>query len=162
VPAGPDHAQVAAARGIAEYFDRLDAHHAPAGAGAGSGPRAERVRQLLRSAELPLLSQLLDYLATRRDIRLLGPAAARERAATVSFVTETIEPGETVSELAARGFMAGHGNFYAVRLLEGMNVDPARGAVRLSLLHYNSPDELAGVTEALEQILGRSARRRSG
>ncbi|HYC08605.1 MAG TPA: aminotransferase class V-fold PLP-dependent enzyme, partial [Steroidobacteraceae bacterium] len=49
VPAGPDHAQVAAARGIAEYFDALDAHHgAPAGA---SDTRAERVRQLLRGAE---------------------------------------------------------------------------------------------------------------
>jgi selenocysteine lyase/cysteine desulfurase len=32
VPAGPDHAQVAAARGIAEYFDAFDAHH---GGGAG-------------------------------------------------------------------------------------------------------------------------------
>jgi selenocysteine lyase/cysteine desulfurase len=161
VPAGPDHAQVAAARGIAEYFDRLDAHHAQAPAGA-DGTRAERVRQMLRSAELPLLARLLEYLATRRDIRLLGPAAAPERAATVSFVTETIEPGEAVAELAARGFMAGHGNFYAVRLLEGMNVDPVRGALRLSLLHYNSPDEVAGVAEALEQILGRSARSRAG
>jgi selenocysteine lyase/cysteine desulfurase len=53
--------------------------------------------------------------------------------------------------------MAGNGNFYAVRVLEGMNVDPARGAVRLSLLHYNSPEEVAGVIEALEQVLGRSA-----
>src|SRR5579864_6461091 len=57
VPAGPDHAQVAAARGIAEYFDALDAHHggAAANTAATRSARAERVRQLMRAAELPLL-----------------------------------------------------------------------------------------------------------
>jgi selenocysteine lyase/cysteine desulfurase len=158
VPAGPDHAQVAAARGIAEYFDRLDAHHAAARGAPVPRERAERVRQLLRGAEVPLLTTLLGYLATRRDIRLLGPAAAHERAATVAFVTHALDPAEVVKALAGRGFMAGNGNFYAVRLLEGMNVDPIRGAVRLSLLHYNSPDEIAALIEALEQILGPGVR----
>jgi len=77
---------------------------------------------------------------------------AQQRAATVSFVTP-IEPAEVVQALARRGFMAGNGNFYAVRVLEGMNVSPARGAVRLSLLHYNSAAEVAGVIAALAEIL---------
>jgi selenocysteine lyase/cysteine desulfurase len=161
VPAGADHAQVAAARGIAEYFDGLDAHHSPAEDTAvpgGHHARAERVRQLLRGAEVPLLTNLLDYLARRHDVRLLGPAVAEQRAATVAFVPQALEPGEVVKALAQRGFMAGHGNFYAVRLLEGMNVNAERGAVRLSLLHYNSPAEVAGVIEALEQVLGARAR----
>jgi len=38
-----------------------------------------------------------------------------------------------------------------------MNVNPDRGAVRLSLLHYNSSEEVHGVIEALEQILGAPA-----
>jgi selenocysteine lyase/cysteine desulfurase len=154
VPAGPDHAQVAAARGIAEYFDALDAHHGNAGV---SGARAARVRALLRHAEVPLLAKLLEYLGTRRDVRVLGPQAAEQRAATVSFVSETIAPLEMVRSLARRGFMAGNGNFYAVRVLEAMNVNPDRGAIRLSLLHYNSSEEVAGVIEALEQILGPQA-----
>ena len=164
VPAEPDHAQVAAARGIAEYFDALDAHHGGAGrstAAAESSARAARVRALLRGAEVPLLAALLEYLGARRDIRLLGPSVPEQRAATVAFVTETIEPGEMVRSLAARGFMAGNGNFYAVRVLEGMNVNPDRGAVRLSLLHYNSMDEVTGVIEALEEILGTQAPPRS-
>jgi selenocysteine lyase/cysteine desulfurase len=176
VPAGPDHAQVAAARGIAEYFDALDAHHhggadgggsaggsgSAGGGGSASGgdapggnaARAERVRQLLRGAEVPLLAMLLEALGARRDVRILGPTLAQQRAATVSFVT-ALEPGDVVQALARRGFMAGNGNYYAVRLLEGMNVNPARGAVRLSLLHYNSAAEVAGVIEALGQILER-------
>ena len=160
VPAEPDHAQVAAARGIAEYFDALDAHHAAGGGATGQGEpsaRAARVRALLRSAELPLLTKLLEYLGTRRDIRLLGPSVPEQRAATVAFVTEIIEPREMVQALARRGFMAGNGTFYGVRVLEGMNVNPDRGAVRLSLLHYTSADEVKGVIEALDEILGAQA-----
>lgn len=163
VPAGPDHAQVAAARGIAEYFDALDTHHAaggPPGAGGMAG-RAARVRAMLRGAEVPLLATLLEYLGTRRDVRILGPSVAEQRAATVAFVPENIEPGEVIRALAQRGFMAGNGNFFAVRVLEAMNVDPERGAVRLSLLHYNSMDEVHGVIEALEQILPAQAPPRS-
>ena len=73
----------------------------------------------------------------------------------MSFVTHSLEPAEVVSALAARGFMAGNGNFYAVRVLEAMNVDPERGAARLSLLHYNSPAEVTALIEALGQILER-------
>jgi cysteine desulfurase family protein (TIGR01976 family) len=162
VPAGPDHAQVAAARGIAEYFDALDAHHGAGTAAGGTSARAARVRALLRSAEVPLLAALLEYLVTRHDVRILGPSVAEQRAATVSFVTDTVEPREMVRALARRGFMAGNGNFYAVRVLEAMNVDPDRGAVRLSLLHYNSLEEVNGVIEALDEILGAQTPPRRG
>lgn len=159
VPAGPDHAQVAAARGIAEYFDALDAHHAPQAA-PDAAARAERVRRLLRAAEMPLTATLLDYLKTRRDIRILGPTDAAERAATVSFVTDTITPEAVARALAERGIMAGFGNFYAVRPLEGLGVDPQRGAVRLSMLHYNSPAEVAAAIAALDDVLGAAGRAR--
>ncbi|HKY92789.1 MAG TPA: aminotransferase class V-fold PLP-dependent enzyme, partial [Nevskiaceae bacterium] len=63
VPAGPDHAQVAAAAGVADYFDALDAHHG----GGDAHARAQRVRALLHAAEQPLLARLLGFLA--RDPR---------------------------------------------------------------------------------------------
>jgi cysteine desulfurase family protein (TIGR01976 family) len=151
VPAGPDHAQVAAARGIAEYFDALDAHHG--GAAGEPGVRAERVRNLLRAAELPLLGRLLDYLSTRTDVRILGPADAARRAATVALVPQRVDPGAAVRALAARGFMSGHGNFYAVRLLEALGVEPQRGALRLSFVHYNTAAEISGLIEALDEVL---------
>ncbi|HTV50314.1 MAG TPA: aminotransferase class V-fold PLP-dependent enzyme [Steroidobacteraceae bacterium] len=150
VPAGPDHAQVAAARGIAEYFDALDAHHHAGGAPDG---RPERVRALLRGAELPLLRTLLAALERRSDIRLLGPAVAEQRAATVAFVPHKLAPAELGRRLAARGFMVGYGDFYAVRVLQALGVDLAQGAVRFSLLHYTSAAEVAGLIAALEESL---------
>lgn len=149
-PAGPDHAQVAAARGIAEYFDILDAHHHP---GADPAARSARMRAALRAAELPLLARLLEFLEHRSDIRLLGPARAGERAATVAFVPQEITPRELAGRLAQRGYMIGYGHFYAVRLLEAMGVDPQRGAARLSFVHYTTAAEIAGLIEALETSL---------
>lgn len=150
VPSGPDHAQVAAARGIAEYFDRLDAHHHPRAPAAG---RAARVRAALRAAEVPLLEQLLTALRGRRDIRLLGPGEAHERAATVSLVPRSVTPAEAGRRLAERGFMVGYGDFYAVRLLEALGVDPASGALRLSFLHYTAPEEMTALIAALDEAL---------
>jgi cysteine desulfurase family protein (TIGR01976 family) len=150
VPAGPDHAQVAAARGVAEYFDALDAHHDPSATAAG---RPQRVRESLRAAEHPLVARLLDYLAAHEGVRLLGPADAGQRAATVAFVPLRRAPAELVPALAERGIMAGAGHFYAVRLLEAMGVDPDRGALRLSFVHYTSSEDVTRVIEALDAAL---------
>jgi len=150
VPAGPDHAQIASACGIAEYFDALDAHHYP---GAPAIGRPDRVRDLLRSAEKPLLAPLLEFLQGRADVRLLGPADPEGRAPTVAFVPRRVAPGEVGRRLAERGFMVGYGNFYAVRLLEALGVDPAQGAVRASFVHYTTTAEVDGLIEALAAAL---------
>ena len=149
VPAGPDHAQIAAARGVAEYFDALDAHH---GGGEDAG-RAQRVRNLLRRAERPLLAGLLDYLGSRQELRLLGPTSADQRAATVSFTSSQVPPAEIAARLATQGIMAAAGHFYAVRLLEAMRIDPALGVVRLSFVHYSAPDEMLTLMKALDTVL---------
>ncbi len=150
VPAGPDHAQVAAARGIAEYFDALDEHHYP---GAASAGRAHRVREALRDAEQELLSRLLAFLVTRKDVRVLGPINAQERAATVAFVPLAVDPREVARRLAQSGYMIGYGDFYATRLLTAMGVDPVRGVARLSFVHYTSSTEIDGLIAALEPAL---------
>ena len=149
VPAGPDHAQIAAARGVAEYFDALDAHH---GGGTAAG-RPQRVRQLLREAELPLLARVLDYLSSRKDVRLLGPADATQRAATISCVPLKKTPADLVPALGRHGIMSAAGHFYAVRLLEALGVDPARGALRLSFLHYTSAQDIDQLIAALDAVL---------
>jgi selenocysteine lyase/cysteine desulfurase len=149
IPAGADHAQVAAAQGIAEYFDALDMHHG----GKNAEGRAQRVRQLLRAGELAILPQLLDYLASQKSVRLLGPAVASQRAATVAFVTKVASPGQVAARLAQHRIMAGHGHFYAKRLVEALGVDPATGVVRLSFVHYTSPEEMRALITALHAAL---------
>jgi selenocysteine lyase/cysteine desulfurase len=105
----------------------------------------------MRAREEALLAPLIDYLAARNDIRLLGPRHAR-RAPTVAV--ELDRPGEDLARaLAPHGIMAGGGDFYAVRPLTAMGIDPAKGVLRLSFVHYTSESEVDRLIRALDQVL---------
>ncbi len=148
-PAGPDHAQVAASAGMADYVDALAAHHGIEGDAAARG---QGVHGLMRAHEVELLQPLLDALKDRNAVRLLGPAEAEGRAPTVALALA--RPGEEAAqELAARGIMAGGGDFYAVRPLGAMGVDPEKGVLRLSFVHYTNRAEVDKLLNALEDIL---------
>jgi len=149
-PAGPDHAQVAASAGMADYFDELHAHHGL----AGNTPAAKMaaVHDLMRDHETDLLQPLLDYLGSKNSVRLLGPRRAENRAPTVA-VDVGSDAFELSEKLAPLGIMAGGSDFYAVRALEAMGVDPAKGVLRLSFVHYTSKAEIDKLLEALEKVL---------
>ncbi|MEM9013205.1 MAG: aminotransferase class V-fold PLP-dependent enzyme [Pseudomonadota bacterium] len=149
-PAGPDHAQVAACAGMADYVDLLHAAHG--GEEATPRDRADAVHQAMRAREEALLAPLLAMLKARNDVRLLGPSDPATRAPTVALALD--RPGaEVAAALAPHGIMAGGGDFYAVRVLEAMGVDPAHGVLRLSFTHYTHEDEIAGLMEALDAVL---------
>ncbi|MAC81724.1 MAG: nitrogen fixation protein NifS [Rhodobacteraceae bacterium] len=149
-PAGPDHAQVAACAGIADYIDALHAHHG--GTGNSAAERGDFVHGLMRAHEVAILQPLLDAVAGRNDVRLLGPATAEGRAPTVAL--DLGRPAEPVAgELAKMGINCGGGDFYAVRPLQAMGVDPAQGVLRLSFVHYTSAEEVARLIDALDAVL---------
>ena len=149
-PAGPDHAQIAASAGMADYFDMLCDHH-----GAPDGIASERgafVHDLMRSHEIALLQQLLDALKDRNAVRLIGPEKAEKRAPTVALALNG--PGEkAAAELAKHGIMAGGGDFYAVRALNALGLDPERGVLRLSFTHYTTKNEIDALLVALDKVL---------
>ncbi|WP_420005932.1 aminotransferase class V-fold PLP-dependent enzyme [Arenibacterium sp. LLYu02] len=149
-PAGPDHAQVAACAGMVDYFEALAAHHgAPVQKGAGMGGF---VHDLMRQREIALLQPLLDAVKGRNDLRLLGPSVAEDRAPTVALALgRAAEP--VARQLAEYGVMAGGGNFYAVRALQAMGIDPDQGVLRLSFTHYTSEAEVTQLIEALDRVL---------
>ena len=149
-PAGSDHAQVAACAGIADYVDALYAHHVRSGRDARD--RASVVHDLMRRHEVRLLQPLLDYLAGRNDLRLIGPAEAACRAPTVAIAHA--RPGAALAtDLARHGINAGGGDFYAVRALEALGLDPAHGVLRLSFVHYTTREEVDRLITALDHVL---------
>ncbi len=149
-PAGPDHAQVAACAGMADYIDMLYAHHftdhlEPAG-------RARAVHDLQQSHEKTLLQPLLDYLTDRNSARLIGAGDANKRAPTVAV--ELQKPGyEVAAALAPHGIMAGGGDFYGSRPLKAMGIDQDKGVLRLSFVHYTSKEEVDHLIRALDHVL---------
>ena len=148
-PAGPDHAQIAACAGMADYVDALAAHHGMTGDAAA---RSRGVHDLMRAQEVAVIAPLLEYLRGRNDLRLLGPAEAGRRAPTVAV--ELDRPAEPVSEdLGRQGIACWAGDFYAVRPLAALGIDREKGVLRMSATHYTSAEEVARLIAALERVL---------
>ncbi|MBO9449634.1 aminotransferase class V-fold PLP-dependent enzyme [Tropicibacter sp. R16_0] len=150
-PAGPDHAQIAACAGMADYIEDLSGHHG--GPSEGLAEKGAFAHDLMRAHEVALLQPLLDSVKDRNSVRLIGPANAEQRAPTVALGLN--RPAEPVAaELAKHGIMAGGGDFYAVRALQAMGIDPEnQGVLRLSFTHYTSKDEVNKLIEALDHVL---------
>ncbi|WP_093033321.1 aminotransferase class V-fold PLP-dependent enzyme [Ruegeria marina] len=149
-PAGPDHAQIAASAGMADYVELLAQHHGCTETDPAA--RAGFVHDLMRAHEVDLLQPLLDAVKDRNSVRLLGPAVAETRAPTVALaLTRPAEP--VAAELAKFGVMAGGGDFYAVRALQGMGVDPQKGVLRVSFTHYTARSEIDQLLQALDRVL---------
>ncbi len=148
-PAGPDHAQIAACAGMADYIEMLSDHHGgPAGPLAGRGAFAH---DLMRAHEVALLQPVLDAVKNRNTVRLIGPSDAATRAPTVALALA--QPAAPVAaKLAEMGIMAGGGDFYAVRALQAVGVDPDHGVLRISFTHYTSKAEIDKLLEAFDRI----------
>ncbi len=149
-PAGPDHAQVAACAGMADYVDALYAHHV--GGEADACARGISVHDLMRAREEVALSRVLDFVSGRNDLRVIGPVDAAIRAPTVALDLGR-DPLPVARALARHGIMTGGGDFYAVRALTAMGVDPDVGVLRLSFTHYTDDAEITQLLEALEAEL---------
>ncbi len=153
-PTGPQHAQVAALAGITEYFDALHRHHFGHDQG-NRHTRAEAVFELVARHESTLANILLDYLKDTPDIRLLGQdhAAPGQRAATVAFHARSMPSAVIAKKLADHGIGVGAGDFYARRCVEALGIAPDDGVVRVSMVHYNTSEEVERLVTVLDDIL---------
>lgn len=150
-PAGPDHAQTAAVNGVIDYMEAVADHHGFAGRSATE--RSAGVRELFRAHESRLLQPLLDFLVAHPKVRLVGRTRAGERAPTVSLTVKGQRSADIASRLAESKLGVGVGNFYAYRLLKALGIDTDDGAVRLSFVHYTSPDEVDRLIRELGRCL---------
>jgi cysteine desulfurase family protein (TIGR01976 family) len=66
----------------------------------------------------------------------------RERVPTFCFNLGAIEPAVVTTTLAKADIGIRDGHMYAPRLMRRLGLDPERGAVRVSLVHYNTVEEI--------------------
>ncbi|NNE75407.1 MAG: aminotransferase class V-fold PLP-dependent enzyme [Acidimicrobiales bacterium] len=154
-PAGPDHAQIASAGAVLDYIETSFAEH------GGTGDLATACRTMAtrwQDHETVLLEPVLEFLAQSPSVRLLGPASTDQptghRCPTVAFSPVEQEPESVAQQLVDLGIMTSHGTFYADRVLQGLDIDPARGVVRVSWVHYTSPADIEKLLAALDDVLG--------
>jgi len=152
LPAGPDHAQIAAASGVARYLDTVyDYHFAKT---VEQVEKGRHLKKLFQDHERRLLAKLLEWLRQRDDICIVGPDDPELRVPTVSIVPKKKSIDEIFAVLTAKKLMVGQGHFYGVRPLMGLNIPIDTGVLRLSFLHYTIEDEINQLIDGLSAALG--------
>lgn len=77
---------------------------------------------------------------------------------TISFVSSKQPSASIAAELQKQGFALRNGHNYAHRLVMGLvgsghARDADDGVVRISMLHYNTPEEVDNLCVALDKVL---------
>lgn len=152
LPAGPDHAQIAAAAGVAQYLDTVYEHHFSKA--VDQAEKGRHLKKLFQDHERRLLAKLLEWLRQRDDICIVGPDDPELRVPTVSIVPKKKSIDEIFAVLTAKKLMVGQGHFYGVRPLMGLNIPIDTGVLRLSFLHYTIEDEINQLIDGLSAALG--------
>jgi cysteine desulfurase family protein (TIGR01976 family) len=149
---GPCHEGCAGILGLGDYLAELAG---VAGAAALDRAGVERAFEVMTACELPLQARLVDYLGSRPDVRIIGPAhGGPERVGTISFVHSSKSSREITAVVDGSGIAIRHGHMYAYHLCRALGLDPDDGVVRVSLVHYNTPDEIERLVEVLDRAMG--------
>ena len=114
----------------------------------------ERVFDTMTEYELPLQKRLIDYLQSRSDVRIVGPEdSGAARVGTISFVHDTKSSAEITKVVDRSGIGIRHGHMYAYHLCEAAGLEPEDGVVRVSLVHYNTPEEIERLIGVFDKAL---------
>jgi len=109
---------------------------------------------VMESLESPLTEQFLRFLASKPRVRVTGQSeAGANRVPTISFIHDSLSSKEIADKAMAVDCGMRYGNFYSVRLLERLGIDPKMGVARASFAHYNTAEEVDRLIAALDPIL---------
>ena len=126
--------------------------------GAGDTPPRAALKAAMiaiKRYEESLSVRLLTGLAQIEDITVYGLtdlSRLTERVPTVAFTWPRLSPRATCEYLAEKaGICAWSGNYYALRLMERLGLEPGGGAVRIGCAHYNTAAEIDTLLSVLAQ-----------
>ena len=107
----------------------------------------------MQQLETPLIERLTGYFRSKPGIRLVGSGDPRACVGILSFVHHQKSSAEIVAGVNNANIGIRNGHMYAYRLLQRLSIDPLDGVVRVSLTHYNTPEEIERLIEVFNQIL---------
>ncbi|MDF1595251.1 MAG: cysteine desulfurase-like protein [Acidimicrobiia bacterium] len=109
-----------------------------------------------RQYEQMLSRRFLDGVARIPSVRVYGITKGDplERTPTFGISVDGVHPDRVAAAFGAEGIFVWSGDYYAVEPIAALGVADTGGLVRIGFVHYNLPEEVDRVIEALERIAG--------
>ena len=111
--------------------------------------------EAIRVYEATLSAEVLRALAELDDVTVYGIRDASQleyRVPTICFNLNGVSANRVATLCAENGIGVRDGNMYSPRLLRSMGISPDTGAVRASLVHYNTVEEIGKFVDVLQRI----------
>ena len=99
--------------------------------------------------ERTLSTRFLDGIRDMSRIMLYGLPSPDGRTPTFAIAVEGVRAAQVASDLGDQGIFVWSGDYYAVEVMRRLGVADEGGLVRIGFVHYNTPDEVDRVLEAL-------------
>lgn len=150
-----NHEGIAGVLGAVEYLQWL---------GETFGGKARTRREALAGAmrrmveyEQGISQRLITGLAQIPGVRVWGitdPGRLDRRVPTVSFTLAGRHPRQVAEKLAEQNIFVWDGNYYALSIMERLDLQKSGGMVRVGAAHYNTVEEVEQLVEEVGKIAG--------
>lgn len=139
--------------GLRGYFNSLAETHKLNG--SSFRENALLAYKLITEHEELLADRLLNYLNSKPNINVIGETSSdkNKRVPTISFIVKDRVSDSITLKVDEHKIGIRYGDFYARRLINDLGLSKQNGVVRVSLVHYNTLDEVERLIKVLEQIL---------
>ena len=140
--------------GITDYYETLYHHHFGE-SDFNLHHKSKKIFKLIAKHEEVLMRELIQFLQTKKNIKMIGKKtpSREERMPTVSFTVTNKSSYQIARDAGQNNIGIRNGEFYAWRCLEGLGIEPNDGVVRVSMVHYNTIEEVRRLTEFLDRII---------
>lgn len=151
-PGNPNYELAYATCGIVDYLCELGSR---AGAMGSTRERIEKAFDAITQHEDALTDRLLNYLRSRNDCEIIGEPVNRDsrRVPTISFRIDGSDAAEICNAIDKQNIAIRFGDFHSRRLAEYLNVTDHNGMLRVSMVHYNTIEEVDHLISALDNLL---------
>ncbi|HDP94168.1 MAG TPA: cysteine desulfurase-like protein [Candidatus Aminicenantes bacterium] len=118
--------------------------------------RLKRAMQRIARYEETLARRIYEGLQSIPGLRTIGPDFnVEQRAPTISFTLEGVNPYTVCAELNEKAILAWNGHFYGIRAVESLGLLEKGGLTRVGVSLYNTEDEVDRLLTTVNEIASR-------
>ena len=135
-----------------DYFNTLYDHHFEAKNNIGQREKYRKVFELIAEHEQLLANRLIDYLKSKKEIRIIGlPTGDKnKRMPTIAFVHDGLMSSWVAEKVDPYQIGIRFGDFYAKKIIEDLGLIEKDGVIRVSFVHYNTIEEVDRLIQVFE------------